>query len=78
VSTHTHTLQVVPNTLVAIIVGKSDDIDYATVNCRDYDHYKSLPDVVSHNGVQMGKTGWNSDIGAAFYQSNANILHVVK
>ncbi len=41
--------------------------------CRDYDHYKSLPDVVLYEGVECGKTGWSSDNGYACYKSGAAI-----
>lgn len=41
--------------------------------CEDYDHYRSLPVAITYNGVLCGKTGWNSDSGRAYYQSNATL-----
>lgn len=41
--------------------------------CRDYDHYKSLPDVVVYEGTECGKTGWSSDSHYACYKSGAAI-----
>lgn len=48
----------------------------AMVNCRDYDHYSFLPEVVSHHGRLLGKTGWNSDTQRAHYQSNAPMVRI--
>lgn len=55
-----------------------DGITVITVNCRDYDHYKILHDVMTYRDTLLGKTGWNSDKCYACYQSNASILHTVK
>lgn len=41
--------------------------------CRDYDHYKSLPEVVIYEGTVCGKTGWSSDRNYACYKSGAAI-----
>jgi hypothetical protein len=43
-------------------------------NCQDYDHFASLPQVVSYNGVECGKTGWSSDRGYACYKSGAVMI----
>lgn len=50
--------------------------------CRDYDHYVSLPDVVTYQDrltgnkpVECGKTGWSSDRNYACYKSGACIAH---
>lgn len=45
--------------------------------CRDYDHYKSLPDVVDYEGTECGKTGWSSDKQYACYKSGAAIAKKV-
>lgn len=42
-------------------------------NCNDYDHYKSLPDVVSYGGELYGKTGWSSDRHYACYKRDAKV-----
>lgn len=47
-------------------------------NCRDYDHYVSLPDVVSYQGVRYGKTGWSSDRHYACYKRGAMIADKVR
>jgi hypothetical protein len=49
----------------------------AEVDCEDYDHFTTLPDVVSYDGIILGKTGWNSDTGRAYYKSRAQVLKVV-
>ncbi len=43
--------------------------------CRDYDHYKTLPDVVVYNEVECGKMGWSSDNHYACYKSGVTIAH---
>lgn len=43
--------------------------------CRDYDHYRTLPDVVVYEGTECGKTGWSSDRNYACYKSGACIAH---
>lgn len=43
--------------------------------CRDYDHYRTLPDVVVYEGTECGKTGWSSDSFYACYKSGASIAH---
>jgi hypothetical protein len=57
------------------MVGVVEGVEYAVVDCRDYDHFVSLPEVVEYQGRQLGKTGWNSDNHRAYYQNNAIILH---
>ncbi len=44
-----------------------------TVTCRDYDHYKQLPQAVAFDGKTFGLTGWNSDRCIACYRSDAGI-----
>jgi hypothetical protein len=46
---------------------------FVEVNCRDYDHYASLPDVVEVNGQLLARTGWNSDRDVAYYKSGCLI-----
>ena len=41
--------------------------------CRDYDHYCTLPEAVTYNGMVYGKTGWSSDTGMACYKTAARI-----
>jgi hypothetical protein len=74
----TTTLESVKGALTAINVAEVEGLTCAAVNCRDYDHYKGLPEVVSHNGRLLGKTGWNSDTGHAYYQDNATVLRDVR
>lgn len=45
-------------------------------NCADFDCFKALPDVVEFQGKLCGKTGWNSDKGCAYFQSNARVALV--
>lgn len=60
----------------AIVLQAVYNIEGETVletTCRDYDHYKTLPNVVVYNGIECGKTGWSSDKQYACYKSNALI-----
>jgi len=45
--------------------------------CRDYEHYKSLPNAVIFQGIECGKTGWSSDHQYACYKSGAYIAHII-
>lgn len=45
--------------------------------CRNYDHYKVLPEVILYEGIVCGKTGWNSDRQYACYKSNVPIAKAV-
>jgi hypothetical protein len=47
------------------------------VECRDYDHYKSLPEVVDVSGELFTRTGWNSDTQLACYKSNRKVAYPV-
>lgn len=47
------------------------------VNCRDYEHYKRLPDVLEYQGKHYAKSGWNSDLEECCYQHNpADIAYI--
>ena len=54
-----------------------DGITCCVVDCSSYDHFKTLPQAVSHNGILCGKSGWNSDKNEAYYQSNASLVRKV-
>jgi hypothetical protein len=47
------------------------------VAASDYYTYNRLPDVVEYDGRRYGKTGWNSDVGLAYYKTSAKIATVV-
>ena len=48
------------------------------VTCIDYDHLKTLPEVVrDHQGVLYGQTGWNSDRNEAYFKNNPEVCHEV-
>jgi hypothetical protein len=46
--------------------------------CRDFDHFRSLPQVVVYAGRECGKTGWSSDTNRACYKSGVGIAHKVR
>jgi hypothetical protein len=62
------------NDLVAIQIIEQDGITWASTNCRDYDVFAALPQTVMLNGKRLGKSGWNSDRGIAYYKSNSTFL----
>lgn len=64
--------------LRAVVVQVLEGKTCAIVECHDYDHYRTLPDIVSYEGVMMSKTGWNSDTNHAHYQSHTLMLRVGK
>jgi len=71
-------VKVEPDYLTVEYTARIDDVVCAVVTCHDFDHFKRLPQVVSHDGILLGKTGWNSDTNHAHYQSNAQLVRVVR
>ena len=67
-------VQVMKDEMVALEVGEVDGDTYVVVACHDYDHLKTLPQVVSYNGIRCGRTGWNSDRNVAYYRSGVHIV----
>ncbi len=47
-------------------------------DCSDFEHYQSLPQVISYQGVSCGKTGWSSDRNYACYKSGVAIARIEK
>lgn len=47
-----------------------DDIWFAECDCNDYDHYKSLPNVIEAQGHVLGKSAWNSERNIAYYRDD--------
>lgn len=45
----------------------------AETDCEDYQAYKSLPAAIEVDGRIMGKTGWNSDRGYAYYKTGVKL-----
>jgi hypothetical protein len=43
--------------------------------CNDYDHYSSLPGVVTYNGTTCKKTGWSSDTNRACYKQSYMVAY---
>jgi|GEM_PF-3843854 len=39
--------------------------------CKDYSHYRSLPDVIEYSGRRFGKTGWDSNTNRCHYSTKA-------
>lgn len=46
----------------------SDGVNLATVKCRNFEKYESLPEVMEVDSKLFNKMGWNSDIGIAYYK----------
>lgn len=63
----------VPRAIVILVAQRVEGNLILETNCRDYDHYKSLPEVVSYQGTLCAKTGWSSDRSYACYQSRMAI-----
>jgi hypothetical protein len=67
----------VQNAIKVIDAGCIEGTHYVTVPCEDYDAFRALPDAVTFEGRTLGKTGWNSDRGVGYYQSNARLAYKV-
>jgi len=52
-----------------------DGVGVLVTSCRDYDEYSQLPQVVRYEGEVLGKTGWNSDRGIAYYQTKCRVAY---
>jgi len=65
-----------PEYLTVEYTVRIEGVQCAVVTCHDFDHFKRLPEVVSYNGILLGKTGWNSDTNHAHYQSNAQMVRI--
>jgi hypothetical protein len=48
-----------------------------SVPCADIDTYASLPGAVEFEGRLLGRTGWNSDRGLAYYKTGATLARKV-
>lgn len=70
-------LKIESDYLVALSVDVVEGKTCVAVTCNDYDHYKKLPEVISHNGILCGKTGWNSDKDRCYYQSGVGLVKKV-
>lgn len=47
------------------------------VECRNFDHYRTLPSVVSFRGIECVRTGWSSDTCLACYKQSCMIARKV-
>ncbi len=63
----------VPRAIVLLSAQRIEGNLVLETNCRDYDNYKTLPDVVAYEGTLCAKTGWSSDRYYACYQSRMAI-----
>ena len=54
-----------------------DGIILATVKCKDYNKFVSLPDIMEIENKLYGKTGWNSDRMLAYYKNNIKFGKVI-
>lgn len=63
----------VPKVIIIQVAQRIDGELILETTCRDYDHYKSLPDVVAYEGTICGKTGWSSERNYACYKSSVKM-----
>jgi len=47
-------------------------------NCRDYEHFTTLPEVVCFDEIHCAKSGWSSDTNRACYKSSKQIAYKVR
>lgn len=43
---------------------------FAETDCNDFQAFRRLPNVIEVQGHTLGKSGWNSDHGVAYYRSD--------
>ena len=68
----------VPEAIVILMAGWLEGKLVIETTCPNYDHYRTLPQVVSYQGIECGKTGWSSDTNRACYKSGAHVAHKVR
>lgn len=54
-----------------------EGVHYITATCYDYEHFRSLPDVISFNSQICGKSAWNSDKCVVYYRSDMKFARAV-
>lgn len=69
---------IVPDMINVAVASTCEGTLCLVVDCRDFDHFTKLPAALLFEGRVCGKSGWNSDRGAAYYQSSVALAHVVK
>ena len=67
--------KVLPQALLLTATYFSEGELVLETTCWDYDHFRTLPEVVEYRGNVCGKTGWNSDRGYACYKSGVPIAY---
>lgn len=79
---HSHSQSPEPKSMMtakrinAIVILNAQAVDNELVletSCPDFDTLKTLPQVVSYEGIVCGMTGWNSDRGHAYYKSKVKV-----
>lgn len=56
--------------LVVPAVYTMDGITVAEVDCRDFGEFRRLPAAIRLGRLTMGRAGWNSDRGRAYYRTD--------
>ena len=59
--------------IVIQAISQIEGVGCLVTGCADYDEYRALPQVVRFEERLYGRTGWNSDRGVAYYQTNAMV-----
>lgn len=62
----------------AITLTNVQEVEGETIletDCRDYDHFITLPSAVVYDGKVCGKSGWSSDRNYACYKSNMKVAY---
>lgn len=68
----------VENDWVSVVAASvCEGVHFAMVACADYEAYCALPQVISFEGRLLGRTGWNSDKGVAYFRSDAKMGRVI-
>ena len=64
---------------VRVTVAYRMDSDWVLeTRCPTYDDFPTLPKVVEYRDRLYGLTGWNSDLGSAYYKTSAQLAKIVK
>jgi hypothetical protein len=70
----TQTAQEIPNVIEILDSAYIDGVGIISTPCRDYDDFSSLPRAVKFKGVPYGRSGWNSDLGCAYFRTDKSVV----
>ena len=54
-----------------------DGVFVAETSCPSQEYFEELPEAIEFKEKKLGKSGWNSDIGRAYFRSDVKLAKIV-